>query len=136
MTVAAAPDLVWLAATCTMTALLWLPYVVNRFKELGPPGWQWYPAPDPPPRARWAERAMRAHANAVENLVVFAPLALAAHAALPGHALALAANQLYFAARAAHYAICIFGLPIVPRTVAFLAGVAAQLMLAGLLLGA
>lgn len=135
MTAPVAPDLLWLAASCTMTALLWIPYVANRFKELGPPGWRWFPEPDPPPRARWAERAMRAHANAVENLVVFAPLALAAHAVLPGQPMLLAANQLYFAARAAHYLVCILGLPIVPRTIAFLAGVAAQLALAAGLLG-
>ena len=29
--------------------------------------------------ARWAERAKRAHANAVENLVIFAPAAIAVH---------------------------------------------------------
>jgi hypothetical protein len=71
------PELFWLAATAVMTALLWLPYVANRFRELGPPGWEWFPLPDPPPRARWADRAARAHANAVENLVVFARLVLA-----------------------------------------------------------
>ena len=73
-----------------LTALLWIPYVANRFRELGLPGWGWFPEPDPPPLARWAERATRAHANAVENLVVFAPLVLAVHVAGQGDAVSAA----------------------------------------------
>lgn len=123
------PDLFWLCATCVFTALLWVPYVINRFSELGPPGWNWYPDPDPAPRALWAARAMRAHQNAIENLVVFAPLALAVSAAGLETALTAAACQAYFWARLAHFAVCALGLPIVPRTIAFLLGVAAQLFL-------
>ncbi|MEJ6002910.1 MAPEG family protein [Paucibacter soli] len=131
-----APELYWLAATCLLSALLWLPYVVNRFQELGPPGWQWFPAPDPLPRAAWARRTMRAHLNAVENLVVFAPLALGVVIAGLGSPGTAWACRLYFCARVAHYAVCWAGLPIVPRTLCFLAGVAAQLFLAATLLGA
>lgn len=129
-------ELLWLAATCLMTAVLWIPYVINRFRELGPPGWDWFPAPDPPPRAAWADRAQRAHANAVENLVVFAPLALAVNAAGLGSASTAMACQVYFAARLAHYAVSMGGLPIIPRTLSFLAGVGSQLTLAGVLLRA
>ena len=66
-------ELYWLVLTTVMTATLWLPYIVNRVMELGPPPTSWYPAPDPPPKAPWAARAVKAHMNAVENLVVFAP---------------------------------------------------------------
>lgn len=127
-------ELFWLACTCAMTALLWLPYVINRFRELGPPGWDWFPLPDPPPRARWADRAAHAHTNAVENLVVFAPLALAVASAGASSPVTGAACQVYFWARAAHYLVSTAGLPIVPRTVAFLVGVAAQGTLAWSLL--
>lgn len=133
---AASAELLWLAATCLMTGLLWIPYVINRFRELGPPGWQWFPAPDPPPRAAWADRAQRAHANAVENLVVFAPLALAVDAAGLGSAITAVACQAYFVARAAHYVVSLVGLPIVPRTISFLAGVGCHLTLAAALLRA
>lgn len=133
---ALAPELTWLVATCVLTAVLWIPYVANRFRELGPPGWQCNPAPDPPPRAAWAGRAMRAHANAVENLVVFAPLALAVAVAGLGSAGTALACKLYFLARLAHALVCVFGLPIVPRTVAFLVGVGSQLTLAFALLDA
>ncbi|MDP2820476.1 MAG: MAPEG family protein [Polaromonas sp.] len=133
---AVSAELLWLATTCLMTGLLWIPYVINRFRELGPPGWRWYPPPDPPPRAAWADRAQRAHANAVENLVVFAPLVLAVNAAGLGSASTVVACQVYFVARAAHYAVGIGGLPIIPRTMSFLAGLGSQLTLAGVLLRA
>jgi uncharacterized MAPEG superfamily protein len=123
------PEIFWLAATCVFTGLLWVPYVANRFKELGPPDWAWFPLPDPRPRAPWAERAMRAHVNATENLVVFAPLALAIHAAGLGGNLTAFACQMFFWTRVAHFVICLVGMPIVPRTIAFLVGVGAQLVL-------
>lgn len=128
------PEIYWLACTCALTGLLWVPYVANRFKELGPPGWGWFPLPDPPPRARWADRAARAHLNAVENLVVFAPLALAVHSTAASTTATAMACQVYFWARVAHYAISAAGLPIVPRTLAFLTGVGAQAVLAAALL--
>jgi uncharacterized MAPEG superfamily protein len=127
------PELYWLTATAVLTGLLWVPYIVNRVMELGPPRMNWFPPPDPPPRAAWAARAVRAHLNAVENLAVFAPLALAAHAA-GGTRASAAACATYFFARVAHYAVCLFGLPIIPRTIAFLVGVAAQTALAASLL--
>lgn len=126
-------ELFWLTATCALTSLLWVPYVANRFKELGPPGWGWFPRPDPLPRAPWAERTMRAHMNAVENLVVFAPLVLAVDARSLSSALTVAACQVYFWARASHFAIGILGLPIVARTMAFLVGFGAQITLAAIL---
>ena len=47
-------------------------------------------------------RAVRAHLNAVENLAVFAPLALAVHVTGAGTPLTAAASMTYFAARALH----------------------------------
>lgn len=130
------PELYWLAATCVMTGVLWIPYVANRFRELGPPGWNWFPPADPPQIAHWAARAARAHLNAVENLVVFAPLALAVHASGTANAMTATACQIYFWTRLAHYAISVAGLPIIPRTLAFLIGVGAHLFLGWTLLGA
>ena len=130
------PELFWLTICCAMTGLLWVPYVANRFRELGPPGLSWFPPPDPPPRAPWAARAVRAHLNAVENLVVFAPLALAVPLAGLGSPATAMACKIYVLARAAHYGVCVAGMPIVPRTLAFLAGVAAQMSLAWVLVTA
>ena len=73
--------------------------------------------------------------NAVENLVVFAPLALAVHITGSGTHITAAACAVYFFARAAHYIIGILGIPIPFRTAAFFAGFLAQMALAGTLLG-
>ncbi len=135
MTQSTESHLFWLTLATLLTGLAWLPYVVNRFRELGAPGWAWFPPADPPHRAEWANRAARAHANSVENLVVFAPLALAVALGGRGDALTAGACQAYFWARAGYIAICMAGLPIIPRTLCFLAGVACQLLLALRLLG-
>lgn len=129
------PELYWLVLTTVMTGVLWMPYIVNRIMELGPPPMSWYPRPDPPPKAPWAARAVSAHMNAVENLVVFAPLVIAVHATGSGTHITAAACVVYFFARAAHYIIGILGLPIPFRTAAFLIGFLAQMALAGTLLG-
>lgn len=129
------PELYWLVLTTVMTGVLWIPYIVNRVRELGPPTMAWYPPPDPPPRAPWAARAVRAHVNAVENLIIFAPLALAVHATNSGTRITAAAGMIYFFARAAHFVIGVFGIPIPFRTLAFLTGFLAQMALAATLLG-
>lgn len=128
------PELFWLVITVALTAVFWIPYVGNRLVELGPPPMAWFPPRDPPPRAAWAGRAMQAHANAVENLVIFAPLALAVH--LTGSTPATAISCLIYAlARAAHYLVTILGLPIPFRTLAFLVGFGCQVTLAAALIG-
>ena len=90
---------------------------------------------DQPPKAAWAERMMHAHANAVENLVIFAPLVVALAIAGISTPVTIAACQLYFFVRLAHYVIYTLGVPFA-RTVAFLAGFVAQITLAVALLGA
>ena len=69
-------ELFWLVLSCMLTGLLWVPYIINRIIEHRPFPALWNPMPDVRPKAQWAERLMRAHENAVENLVVFAPLVL------------------------------------------------------------
>ena len=68
-------ELFYLALVATFTALMWIPYVLNRFAVWGINDTVGYPD-NPKPLAPWAERLKRAHANAVENLVVFATLVL------------------------------------------------------------
>lgn len=123
-------EIFWLALSAAMTGLLWVPYIINRVRELGLPSLAWFPPPDPPPKAAWAARAVRAHINAVENLVVFAPLALAVPLSGASTPVTITACGVYFFARVAHCLISVLGLPIIPRTLAFLVGVAAQMTLA------
>ena len=123
-------EIYWLVLVTAMTGLLWIPYIVNRVMELGPPSSAWFPAPDPPPKAAWAARMVRAHMNAVENLVIFAPLVLAVQLTASGNATTTLACKIYFFARVAHVVISLAGLPIIFRTGSFLVGVAAQMALA------
>lgn len=125
MSIHEAPELFWLVATTALTGVLWIPYIANRIRELGPPGWAMFPLPDPPPRTPWAVRTVQAHVNAVENLVIFAPLALSAHI-VGANMLAAAACSVYFFARLAHAFVTISGMPIPFRTVTFLVGFASQ----------
>ena len=127
-------ELFWLTSTVTLTALFWVPYILNRMKEHGVWAALRNPQPDLRPRAAWAERMMRAHTNAVENLVIFAPLVLALHATGMSTPATASACMVYFFSRLAHYLIYTLGLPLL-RTVAFVIGFMAQMMLALTLLG-
>jgi uncharacterized MAPEG superfamily protein len=86
------------------------------------------PSPNDKPQAAWAQRMILAHTNAVENLVVFAPLVLTAQA-LNIHTAATAfACALYFWCRLAHVVVYTAGIPVL-RTLAFTGGWIAQMML-------
>jgi uncharacterized MAPEG superfamily protein len=121
-------ELFWLTLTVAMTGLLWVPYILDRCAVRGLMGAMANPAADDEPQSDWAQRMMAAHGNAVENLVIFAPLVLIAQA-LNVHTAATAfACALYFWCRLAHAAVYTAGLP-VARTLAFAGGWVAQVML-------
>ena len=69
-------ELFWLTLTVILTGLLWVPYMLNRCQVRGLAGAMANPSRNDKPHAEWATRLMFAHDNAVENLVVFAPLVL------------------------------------------------------------
>lgn len=123
--------LYWLGLTGVLTAIFWAAYVLNRFFVFGIGGSMQNAAPAEPGRlAPWAQRAQRAHTNAVENLVVFATLVLTAHGlGLTNLGSIGVAAQVYFWARLVHYIVYTAGVPGV-RTVAFLAGFGAQMVVA------
>jgi uncharacterized MAPEG superfamily protein len=110
-----------LALVTTATALMWVPYVVGRmwtFGILAPIG---NPGPGYPVDAPWMDRARRAHANAVENLAVFAPLVLLAAAIGLSTPVTTTAAWTYVVARLSHFVIYTAGIPVL-RTFAFLVG--------------
>ena len=127
-------ELFWLCWTLAATALFPFPYVLNRVAVRGVIRTMGNPSPDDKPLAPWAERAQRAHANAVENLVLFAPAVLAVHLLNRGDSLTAAACGLYFAARMIHYVVYTAGIPVV-RTLAYFGGWAAIAILIARLLG-
>jgi len=113
-------ELLYLVWTTVFTGLLWVPYIVDRSMVRGLIDAVGYPE-NPKPQSPWAQRLMKAHANAVENLVLFAALVLTAHALdLSGGAIATAA-AVYFWARVVHAAAYTFAVPWV-RTLAFAVG--------------
>jgi len=86
------------------------------------------PQPDIRPKAQWAERMMRAHENAVENLVIFAPLVVLIEITQSHSEISAFAVVLYFYARLIHFVVFTFAIPLL-RVPAFLVGFAAQLLL-------
>ena len=127
-------ELWWLTATALMTALFWMPYVLNRMVVRGVVGAMLNPKPDAPPHAAWAERSIAAHRNAVENLAVFAPLVLVSVAVDAANPMTAMASMAYFFARLVHFAVYTAGVPVI-RTLAFVAGFAAQAIIALVILG-
>ena len=127
-------ELFWLTLTILMTSLFWVPYILNRMRENGIWNALHDPGGETQARSAWATRMMRAHTNAVENLVIFAPLVLALQ--MQGTATTLTANAcaIFFFARAIHYITFTFGVPLL-RVLAFLVGFACQIVLAFALLG-
>ncbi|MCA1828745.1 MAG: MAPEG family protein [Myxococcales bacterium] len=113
------PELFWLALTATMTALFWVPYVLNRLGRIGLPAALATPRMDAPPaEAEWAQRARRAHANATENLAVFTALVAVAQFAGISNGVTATGAALYFWGRLAHYLAYRFGIPYA-RTLSF-----------------
>jgi uncharacterized MAPEG superfamily protein len=124
----------WLALTLAVTALFTFPYVLNRIAVRGLGGTMANPSPDDAPLAMWAQRAQRAHANAVENLVVFAPAVLAVQIMNRGDSLTATACAIYFFSRVIHYIVYTAGIPIL-RTLSFFGGLIGIAILVARLLG-
>ena len=126
-------ELFYLTLVTAFTGLLWLPYILDRIAVRGVTDAVGYPE-NPKPQSAWAQRLMKAHANAVENLAVFATLVLAAHALGVSNATIATASMVYFWARVVHAAAYTFAVPWV-RTLSFAAGFFAQATIAWQLLG-
>jgi uncharacterized MAPEG superfamily protein len=128
-------ELHWLTLTVLMTALLWVPYFVDRVATRG----LWPTVQGTAPehgqgQSAWGLRAIRAHQNAVENLAIFVPAVLVAYALQISTPVTRAAVAVYFVARLAHYVVYTLGVPL-GRTLAFTAGWAAQVAILVSILG-
>jgi uncharacterized MAPEG superfamily protein len=118
-------ELFWLTLTVAMTLLFWVPYILDRIQRRGLMGAMDNPGPNDPPQSAWAERQMRAHTNAVESLVTFAPLVLIVDSLDISNNVTAGACIIYFWARLVHYIVYTMGIP-VARTLAFAVGWFAQ----------
>ena len=104
------PDLTYLVLTCVLSLVMWIPYILARIKAWGLTEAVGYPE-NPPAVPKWAQRAQKAHANMVENLIPLAALILAGRylGADPG-TMAWAA-ALFFWGRIAHWICYIAAVP-------------------------
>lgn len=117
-------SLTWVVA---LSAVMWMPYILNTIAVRGLINAVGYPE-NPAPLADWALRMKAAHYNAVENLVVFASLVLIANAAGISNDMTVLACEIYFWARLVHLLAYTFAIPWV-RTLAFAGGWVCQVLL-------
>ena len=121
-------ELYWLVLTAAMTALLWVPYILDRIMVRGAMGATANPSPTDKPQSAWAQRMIAAHTNTVENLVVFAPLVFVAHELNIHTASTAFACAFFFWCRLIYVAVYTAGIPVL-RTLAFAGGWIAQMIL-------
>ena len=125
------PEIYWLTLTAVLTALMVIPYAAYRAAKLGGL-WQVFVRPlpgDNPFDDEWAHRAYRAHMNAFEGLVLFAPLEIAVHVTALGNHITAAACAIYFWSRLLYAPLYYFKVPIL-RTAIWMVGLGATLVLA------
>ena len=125
-------ELMYLVAVTAFTGLMWIPYILDRMAVWGLPDTVGYPDA-PKPQSPWARRMKAAHANAVENLVIFATLVVVAHVVGVSNNVTTSASIVYFWARVVHFFAYTAGLPWV-RTLGFAVGFFAQAAIAWQLL--
>jgi len=117
-------DLWMLTASAVLCALLFIPYGIAQTIVWGVPvsiGNREHT----PVLPAWAERAIRAHRNMLENFTHFAALVIVGHlVGASNNATAIGAS-IFFCARIVHAAVYIAGVPFI-RTVAFFAGLGGE----------
>jgi uncharacterized MAPEG superfamily protein len=124
------PELFWLALTATMTGLFWVPYILDRAITSGLAGALGTPKMEAPSRdSEWAQRARRAHSNAVENLVVFTALIAVAQFAGVSNSTTAFAAALYFWTRLGHFLLLTLGISYL-RTIVWTVSWVAQMIIA------
>jgi uncharacterized MAPEG superfamily protein len=121
-------ELLYLVLVTTLTAVMWIPYILNMILVRGIAEAVSYPD-NPKPLAPWAAKMKAAHANAVENLVVFAALVLSAHVLNVSNSATATACMVYFWARFVHWLAYTLAVPWV-RTITFVVGFGCQITLA------
>lgn len=113
------PEMRWLVYTTLFTAFMWVPYILERLATRGlVPAITSTKAEMGETPSEWAKRALRAHVNATENLIVFATAVLIANAIGLSTTATQIAAATYFFARLIHYFVYVLGIPVI-RTLAF-----------------
>ena len=127
-------EIKYLTMTILVTSLFWVPYVLDRFRKFGLSAVNGNGPNKNDSTSPWAGRMIQAHQNAIENLVLFAPLIIIIELLDLNSPLTAMFAMIYFYARVAHIFIYSFGIGYL-RTLTFAAGFASQLFLAFAILG-
>lgn len=120
-------ELMYLTWVALFTAVMWMPYALNRIVVGGLMDAIGYPVA-PIVLSGWADRMKKAHSNAVENLVVFAALVLVVHLSGTATEMTTLACMVYFWARVGHFVVYTLGIPLL-RTLTFTAAFLGQVVL-------
>lgn len=108
-----ADELFWLTLTILSIPLHYAPYTLERivkggfFKALSDP------QPDLEAKAPWAVRSQRAHKNAIENLILFAPMVITVELLGVNNEITSIAAMAYFVSRIAYLFVYTLGVPFV-----------------------
>ena len=127
-------ELYWLVATIAIVSILWIPYILQYILQAGIVKALMDGSGIHPNEAEWAQRAKRAHYNAVENLVVFAPLIIIIHITNTGDNLTAMTAEIFFYSRLVYQLCYLFGVSLL-RTLSYAVGFGCQAVLIGRLLG-
>lgn len=114
-------EIFWLTLSVVLTGLLWVPYFVDRIMVRGFMGAMDNPKPKDKAQAPWAQRLYFAHTNAVDNLVLFAPLVLILDSRNVSTTWTATACAVYFWARLVHAGVYAAGIPVL-RSLSFIVG--------------
>jgi uncharacterized MAPEG superfamily protein len=125
-------ELTYLTMVTLFTAVMWIPVIISAVAARGLGDALGYPD-TLKPLGQIGARLDRAHKNAVENLVVFAPLVLIVHIAGASDAYTVFACITYYWARIAHYVLLAFAVPVL-KSITFMIGSFCQVILAWRLL--
>ncbi|NQY79381.1 MAG: MAPEG family protein [Candidatus Caenarcaniphilales bacterium] len=121
-------EIFYLVITAMLTGLMWLPYIINRIIEEGLIPAVTQSQVEVNAKSLWGQRAYRAHMNAIENLVVFAPLVLSLCYLNLSSPETIELCKYFLFLRIAHY-ICYMAAVPVLRTLLFAGGVIIQIKL-------
>jgi len=128
------PELYWLTLSAIATGLMWVPHILQLMSQEGVVRAVYDPAREAPHDAKWAQRARRAHGNAIENLAIFAPLAILVAISDSGTSFTAIAAAVFFFARLGHFVAYALAIPVI-RVLLFCIGWACQMVLGLSLLG-
>jgi uncharacterized MAPEG superfamily protein len=121
-------DLTMLVWTALLSLVMPVIYVSGRSRAPGGVAWGLGNRDQPLPVEPWIARAVRAHANQVENLAPFAILVLVAQVAGRANGTTALGATIFFWGRVAYVAVYVAGVTPL-RTIVFFAAMLGELMI-------